>query len=264
MNNTPQNVKNMYAMAFIDGCLAYIKCLSSLLFLPIVSLTNWSGESHFRFPAHYYYTRTNSAVTLSVYLAPFREAFFRVADRYLKISPCISCLYLTSCPMAILSTVISIVINSVYRSLFFTMLRNVLQIRFMHVFLEKFKSLPEAFNASSPVLGIRRLVSIITSRLDISEYRIKSLVAHTMGNALWSFIFQATTRFRPTATKLPSINKTRVPAITYTFVRESAPFVFYSLYSYKSFKAFPRKVFSVSCGVPSNKLSLFVSHYQPV
>lgn len=114
------------------------------------------------------------------YLLPFRNTSCDSSYSNPSIVPPISLLKLCSRPSAVTLTIISINIYSVYRSIYFSIISNVLYVCFVHIFFKFFKRAPFTLNASTPVVDKVTTTRIITPILNKSPYLVKSSFSHTV------------------------------------------------------------------------------------
>ena len=95
-------------------------------------------------------------------------------------SPSVPALNSSSRPTAIISTVISLVVDSVNRRVFLSKLSNMFAIGIKHLLLKKQEVLPMIFNSSSSIMPKILVAGRVASTVDVFPSRVKPSSSHTM------------------------------------------------------------------------------------
>lgn len=102
----------------------------------------------------------------------------------------ISSLLLSGAPLTVNFTVVSKIVNSVYRSIVLSVNSNVSNIRIIHIPLEVFKRFPQTLNSSSAVVFINRNLDIVASLFHQHKNSVKSCTKANPVHPVFQFSFR--------------------------------------------------------------------------
>lgn len=143
---------------------------------------NWSIKNFLYWPSKFQATPNKLSVNSSNFRPFIQAPFFTSKFKNMIISP-ISCLLFHGRPFAVFFRVISIIINSIYRSIR-SVNSKMFEIRFIHIIPKFFKGLPKTFYPSRPVTKIVNLFRIFTSFthriIDIIESWVQVSFIHNL------------------------------------------------------------------------------------
>ena len=141
--------------------------------------------SHYRFGKSFLFrplTGIQSIVkclwVYSDYFGPLSYTMSFVSKCYQVVISCISGLQLSTSPPTVFFAVISIIINSIECSIFFTKFLTMKFVTLIHIIPKFLKGFPETLYSTPTVKWIVKGSSIIASGLRIGEYCIKTSPIH--------------------------------------------------------------------------------------
>ena len=192
-------------------------------------------------------SQNNSLVENEIFNTYFFRPFFEASSFskicYVYATSFISCLLNKSSPSAIFLRIIPVIINSINSCVLFTVFRNMLTVRFVHIISKLLEGTPKILNATTAIMWERFIVRVITSRkyrkINIIKSRVfKSVSLHSPRS---HFFIKTSARFCYSILQRTGIYSNNIATITFTNPRHSRGFFSWGLLNYK------KSPVSISC-----------------
>lgn len=141
-----------------------------------------------------------------------------------KLSVSINGLFFFSSPTTIIKIIMSVVSNSIYRSIRLSKILNMFQVAFIHIISKLLKRVPQYFYTFSPIIDIG---FIFTPTFHVAKYALKSTLSESVSRVTFfnSIQFKTTAGLRMILPKISTTNNARIAAITNTFPHRIPLFV---------------------------------------